>query len=291
MDLQTLILDCLGCSTEPLLAAEIIKSVQARSPEKLKLKIINETLASLEAAGQVAIIKGLRKGCSQACVTTQKPLDLASTALAKVVAGLTTAIPIIKLKGALVKPLHPWFDEALGRLIVQGQAYYLTRGKTRLVQDHPPKPSEILPASALPQMKKILDQANRLRKAPLTVAEFFAWLDHTTSEPIHIVPRPMIKQPSLTADQLRAWHKADASSGSTTMIPIPTTFTRYCSWAKEMGEAADVDVFKRVLKGFYDAGHAILEPHERPHELPVHERELQVPMALGPPGFYWGLLD
>jgi hypothetical protein len=74
------------------------------------------------------------------------------------------------------------------------------------------------------------------------------------------------------------------------MIPIPDTYARYTEWAKSVGELVDSEVFKKALKELYDSGEAILEPHERPHELPAEQRDLQVPMAFGPPGFYWGVL-
>ena len=272
-------------------AAEITSSVQAQAPAKLKPKAVAVALAALISASHISMVKGLRKGSSQACYTTQKPLDLTSEALAKVVAALPAAVALTKLKGLIAKPLRPWFDEALGRLIVLGSAYYLPRGKTRLVQAHPPKPSELLAAPALLQLKKVLEQANRVRQSQRTMAELLAWLDEGNPEPMHIVPRPVIKPPTLSPTQLRAWHRADASGGSTAMVAIPVTFSRYRAWATEVGEHVDPEVFKRVLKALYDAGHAMLEPHERPHELPPHERELQVSMALGPPGYYWGLLD
>ncbi len=289
MDLLTSIYEVVAAAAEPMLAAEVLRAVQPQTTPKLKPKDINTALAALVEGARIIGIKGLRKGSAGVCYTTRKPLDLASEALATVVSALPAAVSLTKLKALSSKPLRAWFDEALGRLIVQGGAYYLSKGKTRLVQSRPPKPSDILAGPALVTLQKVLEQANRLRRTSRTIAELLSWLDEETQEPIHIIPRPTAKR-GVTAEQLRAWYMADVATASSSMIPIQATFARYQVWAKSVGEGAEVEVFKRAMKELYDSGEVMLEPHERPHELPTEQRELQVPMAFGPPGFYWGLL-
>jgi hypothetical protein len=289
MDIQPLIYECIAQATAPITAAEIAPALQAKTTTKSKPKALAAALTALADAGRITALKSLRTGTTATCYTTQKPSILATAALAQVITALPTALPMTKLKALLRKPLRPWFDEALGHLIVHGSAYYVTRGKTRLVQPHPPKPSELLIGPALAQTKKLLEAANRRRKTPRSISDFLAWLDAEDSEPIHIIQRPKPRR-AITAEQLRAWHQADAARSSSSMVPIPQTFARYQTWSQTAGEAPDADLFKRALRDLYDSGIVMLEPHERPQQLPADERDLQVPMSLGPPGYYWGLL-
>jgi hypothetical protein len=79
----------------------------------------------------------------------------------------------------------------------------------------------------------------------------------------------------------------DAVRSSTMMIPIPRTFDRYAAWANERGGLADSQVLRNLLEMLYNQGRILLEPCERPQDLPEHERSLLVPMSLGPPGYSW----
>ena len=62
---------------------------------------------------------------------------------------------------------------------------------------------------------------------------------------------------------------------------------RYEAWAEERGGMADSQVLRNLLETLYNNGLILLEPCERPQDLPEQERAMLVPMSLGPPGYSW----
>ncbi len=118
---------------------------------------------------------------------------------------------------------------------------------------------------------------NGLRPQAATLADFIAWLD---AEPAASVAVP-------GEAELHRWYEQDRVRSSTVMIPIPQTFARYAAWAAELGRAADSQVLRNLIETLYNNGCVLLEPCERPQDLPEHERAMLVPMSLGPPGYSW----
>ena len=133
-------------------------------------------------------------------------------------------------------------------------------------------------------LKKLLAEANRHRRQPRTIEELLAWLDADTSAKSISEAGPA---PDPTPHQLRQWHEVDRAKSSTSMIPIPHTWKHYETWCTGQGLRPDIVGFRQVLEDMYNEGVASLEPHERPQELHESERQLQVSLSLGPPGYYW----
>ena len=186
----------------------------------------------------------------------------------------------VKLKAKLPAGLQPLFEAALGQLVATGAAYVLPWSK-RLVYARKPQPSELLSAVQRRALQKILQTANSARTQPASWDELIAWLD---AEP----PAPQVESVIFPeAAELRAWYDLDRIRSSTMMIPIPQTFARYQAWAAERGGLADSQVFRILIETLYNQGQLLLEPCERPQDLPDHERALLVPMSLGPPGYSW----
>jgi hypothetical protein len=278
MDLPNTLLDLLQRAGEPQTAAQLARQLPVKTPAKA----VAAALEELAAAGQ-AIVFTQGKGSAYA---THAPADLCAEALTQRVALITEGTAPAKLKAALPKALRPWFDEALGRLIVQGAAFWLPKGKSRLVLPRPVRPSDVLPAAALGQLKKLLAIANRHRGEPRSLAGLLAWLDGDTA-PAAAEPPPPVIAAQLTPELLRQWYQTDRARSSSAMIPIPHTWKRYESWASTMGMRADIVDFRQALETLYNSGSAMLEPCERPQDLPEDERHLQVPLSIGPPGYYW----
>lgn len=276
MDVPTTLFDLLQRAPEPLTAAQLTKLL----PAKASAKAVTAALTDLANAGRA---RAFTQGKSTA-YATRAPLDLCAEALAWQLPLITAATTTARLKAALPKGLRPWFDEALGRLIVQGKAFWLPKGKSRLVLPRPVRPSDILAAPALAQLKKLLTEANRHRREPRRLDELLAWLDGDATPS----PQPAaIAEAKLTPELLRQWYETDRAESSSTMIPIPHTWKHYESWASTMGLRPDIVDFRQALESLYNAGSAMLEPCERPQDLPDHERHLQVPLSIGPPGYYW----
>ena len=127
------------------------------------------------------------------------------------------------------------------------------------------------------------EEANRHRRTPRLLEDLLAWLDAEAPQAA-AEPGPA---PEPTPHQLRQWHEADRAKSSSAMIPIHHTWKHYETWATGQGLKADVVDFRQAMEAMYNAGSAMLEPHERPQDLPESERHLQVPLSLGPPGYYW----
>lgn len=281
MSLSEPLLDLLKRQPAPLTAAQAAKLL----PGSVRTKTVSAALEDLAQAGHVL---SFTQG-KAAAYSVHPPLDLCADALAAQVAALTTAAKPEALRRALPRSLQPWFDEALGRLIVQGRAHWLPKGKVRLVQSHRARPSDLLTAAQRQSVQKMLTEANRHRPSPRSLEQFLVWLDGG-DEPV-AAPAVAKGKARPTAELLRQWYREDRVQSSSSMVPIPDTFRRFESWAANQGQEADEAAFREALQELYDAGKAILEPCERPQDLPEEERRLQVPLTFGPPGYYWSPVE
>ena len=279
MDVPTTLFEILQTASEPRTAAQLAKAL----PGKVASKAVTAELLQL---AQVGKIQALTMGKS-AAYTSRPPLDLCAEALALRLPLVKEATPPARLKAALPKTLQPWFDEALGRLVVFGLAYWLPKGKARHVLPRPVRPSDLISSSALKQLKKVLADANRYRREPRRIEDLLAWLDAAAPSATVATPKPVATAPALTSELLHQWYEADLAKSSTSMIPIPHTWKHYQAWSSSHGVQCEVSTFRQAIEALYNAGTAMLEPHERPQSLPEDERRLQVPMSLGPPGYYW----
>ena len=265
------LIEVLHQQTLPLTAAQIAKLA------KLKPRQVKEQLDAIAQGGQVfAFTQG-----KTTAYATQAPLDLCAKALAERIAALQAPVAPERLEKALPQPLRPWFEEALGRLVVRGHAYWRINGNKRLISSRATRPSDTISASQRGALQKIITEANRHRRVPRSVEQFLAWLDGDESA---VAPTAAAE---VTPELLREWYELDRKRSSTSMIPIPHTFKRYEAWASANDRRADIVDFRQSMEALYSAGAALLEPCERPNELPDHERQLQVPLTFGPPGYYW----
>lgn len=270
--LSETVLELLMVQPVPVTAAQVTKLLPARATAR-------EVVAALAALVEAGRVFAFTQGRSQA-YTAKPALDLCAEALRREVATLESAAAPARLRTALPKSLQPWFDEALGRLIVQGHAHWLPKGKSRLVLPRRVRPSDVIPPSLLAPVQHLLTVAGRYRASACTMADFLAWLDGTDAMAPGEVAEPSVKQ-------LTDWYRDDLALSSSSMVPIPQTFARYQAWAVANHMQADEAVFRLALEALYKAGQAILEPCERPQDLPAQEQRLQVPLTFGPPGYYW----
>ena len=277
MALSDTLIDVLKAETIPLTAVQLAK----RLLTKAKPKEVVAALDDLTRSGQVfAITQG--KGT---VYTARPPLDLCAEVLAVQIAAQAGALPPAKVRAALPKTLQPWFDEALGRLIVRGQAYWLPKGRTKLVLGRCVRPSDVIAPAQLAAVRKLLLTANRHRASGRTLEQFVVWIDGTDEAGVTKTSAAQVMPPP--PERLRQWYAEDRALASSSMVPIPDTYLRYEAWATAEGGLADEAAFRLALESLYNAGEAILEPCERPQDLPEAERRLQVPLTFGPPGYYW----
>jgi len=268
------ILELLKHQPTPVTAAQIAKLTGHST------KTMTAALDDLARSGRAY---ALTQGASTA-YAAQPPLDLCADALRPLVAAQIEPQAPAKLASALPKALRPWFEEALARLIVQGDAWWLAKGKVKLVTNRAPRPSDFVSPAQQATVEAILTEANRHRRTGLKLSHFLSWLD--TAE---VLAKPKAK-PEITPELLTEWYALDRATSSTAMVPIPQTFKHYETWAAANNIPADIVEFRQALESLYHAGQALLEPCERPQDLPDAERALQVPLTLGPPGYYWSLV-
>lgn len=268
------LLEVLSQQLLPLTAAPIARLAKIK---------VGQAKAELDALARGGQVFAFTQGKSTA-YAVQPPRDLCAAALAARIAELEAPVAPTRLEKSLPQPLRPWFEEALGRLVVQGKAFWRIHGKRRLIAADAARPSESIAASQRRTLQKILAEANRHRRVPRTMDQLVAWLDADESS-----AKPAAAE--VTSDLLRHWYELDRKRSSTSMIPIPQTFKHYEAWASANQRRADIVDFRQSVEALYNAGAAMLEPCERPNELPDHERQLQIPLTFGPPGYYWSPVD
>lgn len=279
MTLEPAIIHALQQAPLPLKAADITKLVKPLVGRVAMPKAVASALESLAAAGTLHRITAgtITK------FTTQSHADVTAAILKQSIHAAKKTPPAAKLKSKLPIALQAHFERALAQLVTLGAAFVLP-GAKRLVYARRPKPSELLDAAKRRALQKMLDVVNCARTQPVTLADFTAWLDGEA-------PAVTVSQASavILPDEadLRAWYDLDRVRSSTVMIPIPRTFARYEAWAAERGGTADIQVLRNLIETLYNNGGLLLEPCERPQDLPNHERALLVPMSLGPPGYSW----
>ncbi len=280
MTLEHAIQDALSHSELPLKVAEIAKLIKPTVGRAATPKAVAAALESLSAAGTLNRITAGTTSKPQPLFTSHTREAAASALLKHWVHDSKKEQQATRLKARLPVGLHPHFETSLAQLHAQGAAF-LMPGSKRLVYARKPRPSQLLGASQRRALQKTLDAVNSVRTQPATLDDLIAWLDQAPPPP----PTASVITPN-EAD-LRVWYDLDRIRSSTAMIPIPRTFTRYQAWAAERGGLADSQVLRSLIEALYNNGHLLLEPCERPQDLPDHERALLVPMSLGPPGYSW----
>lgn len=280
MTLDHAIQEALSRSELPLKAAEITKLIRPAVGRAATPTAVAAALESLTAAGT---LHRIASGKPQPLFTSHTLAATTAALLWHSVHASKKEQQAAKLKAKLPLGLHSHFEPALAQLVTQGAAFVLP-GSKRLVYARKPRPSELLTAAQRRTLQKTLDALNAARTRPATLDDLLSWLDEESPEPPD-PPAASILLP--TEADLRTWYDLDRARSSTMMIPIPQTFARYQAWAAESGGVADSQVLRSLLETLYNNGHLLLEPCERPQDLPDHERALLVPMSLGPPGYSW----
>lgn len=283
MTLADLILDSLQSIPLPQKQAQIGKLVKPLAGRAATPKAVTEALDALVGAGRLQ-----RFMAGKIAWFTTLDLETAAAAMLRPLIHAAKSPPqAAKLRAKLPVALQPHFEAALARLVGQREAFVMP-GAKRLVHAQRPRPSELLDAAKRRALQKIFDEINPLRAEPLRLEDFTAWLDGdapapTTSAGVE-VPQAVLTP---SAELLREWYEEDRRRSSTMMIAIPRTFEKYEGWAMKQGGAADSQVLRNLMTELYNSGCLLLEPCERPQDLPEHERAMLVPMSLGPPGYSW----
>jgi hypothetical protein len=279
MDLHNRLLDLIRHSDHPLTAGEVHRRI---ADAELSPTQVRTALEELSSWGQLSSFHGWGKA---ALFATKQPLDLCADALQQLVACAGKPLKTDALVKRLPRSLAPWAEEALGRLIVKGQAFYVPSktGET-LVQARQPRPTDALSKTQLKSLEAILAKVNAERKSPRSLDQLLAWLDDSTAA-------TPTARPALSRELLAQWHALDSGRGcSTTVVPLVKTYAHYDKWIRGEGLEPDLAEFKNAIRSMYDDGHAILEPPERPGSLTDEERQLLVPVCIGPPGYAWSLV-
>lgn len=283
MTLETAILDALARSALPLKAADISKLIKPALGKAASPKAVVAALDALASAGSLTRILAGTAAKPQPFFTLQSPEDATAAFLKSWVHASAKEQPAAKLQSKLPVGLRSFFEAALAQLASAGDAFVQTGGK-RLIHARRPRPTQTLSAAQRTALQKILQTVNGARSQPASLEDLLAWLDQ---EPPSTPPPQSTSVIAPSESDLQTWYELDRIRSSTMMIPIPATFARYQAWAAECGGVADIQVFRRFIEKLYNDGRLLLEPCERPQDLPEHERALLVPMSLGPPGYSW----
>lgn len=278
MTLEDTVLDILGMAALPLKAADITKQAKLKIGKQAAPKLVTAALASLTAAG---VVKLIAMGSKPPLHTTRGLEEAGAAMLRHLVLGAKKELEAGKLKAKLPAALQAHFDASLEQLVADGEAFVLA-GKKRLVYAQRPKPSALLTTSQRGALRKIFGTLNGAQLSDNTLEDFVAWLDGEQADG-KAASALAVPDGAL----LREWYDLDRSRSSTVMIPIPQTYAHYAGWAQKRGSQPDSQVLRGVMEELYHEGRILLEPCERPQDLPEHERAMLVPMSLGPPGWSW----
>ena len=271
----------LAAGDAPLTATALAQRIR-KTGEKVKAKELEEVLAAWTAERTVFVTPAQGKG--KPAYSVKAPIDLAAAAMETKLRSADRALTMATLKSALSAPLKKWYDEALGRLIVQGRAHYLPKGKTRLVLGREVKASDLLDAAALRSLGTLLKKVNTVRKPLLELAELVAFLNGISLVSGPVEPKG---QAGPTDADFHRWYEDDRRGTSSKMVPVPKTWKRYVEhWERQGGQAQKADFIDR-MKDLYQSDRILLEPPEYPQELPEQERELLVPQRMGAAAYYW----
>lgn len=282
MTLETAILDALARSELPSKAADITKLIKPTLGKAATPKAVAAALDVLSSSGSLTRILAGTAAKPQPLFTHLSHEAATAAFLKSWVHASAKEQPASKLQAKLPLALRPFFEAALAQLVSAGDAFVQPGGK-RLIYAHRPRPTQALSAAQRTALQKVLQTVNGARSQPASLEDLLAWLDQEPSAPAP--PSTAVIAPS--ESDLQTWYELDRIRSSTMMIPIPATFARYQVWAAERGSVADIQVFRRFIEKLYNEGRLLLEPCERPQDLPEHERALLVPMSLGPPGYSW----
>lgn len=285
MNLEALILVEITHTDQPLKAAQIVKRVKAQAGRAATPKAVAAVLETLAASGRVTCICA---GNATRWFTTHSFEIVAAALLRPLIQKAKKPLLATKLRTKLPAALQPHFAAALNALVTQGDAF-VPAGEVRLIYARRPKPSELLSAAQQRALQKIFDGINAFRSRSATLTDFVAWLDEETSGLRAETSSARVTESLAQPDEalLHEWYELDRRHSSTVMVPIQHTFARYLAWATAQDSRADSQILRNVLSALYNEGRILLEPCERPQDLPEHERELLVPMSLGPPGRCW----
>lgn len=283
MNLDDLILRTVTDAGLPLKATQVAKLVKPQAGRMAAPKTVAAALDALAAAGRLNCIPAGKTPL----FTTLGPGTAAEALLRPLIHAAKQPPQAAKLRAKLPPALQTHFEAALNELVAQGAAFVMP-GVKRQVRARRPRPSELLDATKRRALQKMLDEINALRGTPLTLADFASWLDDDAPvKPDSSAVEPPKAAPPPDAELLREWYEQDRLRSSTMMVAIPCTFERYAAWAAESGSVADSQALRNLMTELYNHGRILLEPCERPQDLPEHERAMLVPLSLGPPGYSW----
>lgn len=291
MSLDSAVLDVLSRSVMPTTAAVLARLVKPLVGKGFKKEFLADTLAGLVSAGQIRAFALSPRKPAELSYSTASPLEITAQILRTKVHAAAKALKQGELRQKLPPALLPNFEAAFDALLKRQEIFAINKGGL-LAMKRPPRPSDFLDPARLRTLRTLLTQVNSVRRSALTIDDFVNWLDAETAAPL-TPTAPVPAKPTLppTEELLREWYAQDRLRSSTQMIPIPQTWSRYTAWAASAGGDTGKEEFKSLLENLYNVGKVLLEPCERPQDLPEDERSLLVPLAIGPPGFAWSWMS
>lgn len=269
------LVEFLKIQEKPVSPAAILQFARQKGPGANR-KSVEKILQALLASRRV---HHLQSGGKSAGYTVTPPIVMTAASLLSHLKEADAPVNLTEARKAVGKVLQPWFDEALGQLVTTGSVSYFQRGAVRHVLARAPKPSDSLDDRSRKSLESIVAKINLSRKSPVSVAQMLSWLDESSAKE-DFPTRP-------TAEEFRRWYEEDQKSMPSKMIPIRKTWKRYERWMNDQDTTAEPSVFRQAMREYYEAGQILLEPPERPQDIPEEEREILVPQRIGAPAYYW----
>lgn len=292
MKLDETLAEVLRRAPLPLTAVQAVAALCAAGLPKLKKAAVQAELQRMTAAGQVTALRMAKSTKAAPAFTTHSPQQVCAEVLKAQLHATAKPVKIDALRKRLPEALRECFPAALQMLMDMGAAFLMPPDR-KTVSATAPCPTDLLTPARRKALAALLALINQARRTPRTLDDLLAWLDAEADAAPALTPI-VIKadapvQPG--AAEFQEWYEADVAGSSTTMIPVPQTWRRFEAWAQAHGQEPDIQGLRSAMIVLYNEGRILLEPCERPQDLPENERALLMPMALGPPGYFWRWLS
>ena len=252
------------------------------SSGKKEAGLLQNTVLSLKTSGQIFEYLPERAGLGVRFGSVP-PMDWLSNKIVTMVKEAGGRLTLRQVRESLRRWETAYFDEAMGKLIKEGNLFYLTVRYKYLLSSPPDACDHLLPRQAT-ALREILERVNLHRKNAITLKELRTFLNGPKLA--EVLPGEASGQPS--EDLLREWyHKDLPRRGGLASVPIPWTWSHYESWCISQRTKPDLGLFQGFMRDLYRAGKIEFISHSMTQTLSERESELSLRGQHGEVLYYW----
>jgi hypothetical protein len=190
---------------------------------------------------------------------------------------------VLQLRRRIAKCDSPWFDESLGRLLNERRCFEISFKGTRRLASKPPSAHEMLSATDIQCLERIIRKTASCRPTTLSLNELLGFLETSLAQGTRV---PVMHH--ITESMLETWYHEELPNllGSTS-VPLPNTWDRYLKWCGERGVVPDLHEFHSTLRRLSDNRIVELIAHGRSQPIPTKEEPVLMKGSRGETIYFW----